>query len=284
MPRVKWPLVALVSVAVALVAGASLYVAQRSTALLTERHPLPPSAVHAISTPQAIAAGGHLTTVTACTTCHGADLTGHMIGVGGSLIYAPNLTLVGKRLSDAELDRAIRRGLAPDGRGELAMPSQAYAGFTDAEVGAIAAYLRSLPPKGDLAHQPPPGALLRVNLALGAFKPATAKLAAAKPPLDAGPAYASGRHLAQVACGQCHGTDLSGGKGLPGPDMTVRGYYTSDQFKTLLRTGEAPDERDMELMGRVARTSFNHFSDAEIAALYAYLDARDRTLATAPHP
>lgn len=284
MPRVKWPVVILVLVALGLVAGASAYVAQRSTALLTARHPLPPSPVRVISTPETIASGAHLATVTACTSCHGADLTGHMIGVGGSLLYAPNLTLVSKRLSDAELDRAIRHGLAPDGRSELAMPSQAYANFSDAEVAAIIAYLRSLPPTGHLAIQPPPGALLRANLALGVFRPATDKLAAARPPLDTGPAYAGGRHLAQVACGQCHGTDLSGGKGLPGPDLTVRGYYSPDQFKSLLRTGQSPDERDMELMGNVARTSFSHFSDAEIAALYAYLDARDRALATAPRP
>jgi mono/diheme cytochrome c family protein len=284
MPKAKWPLVVLAVVAIALVAAVGVCIAQRSTALLTARHPLPSSAVRAISTPEAIATGAHLTTATACTSCHGADLTGHMIGVGGSLLYAPNLTLVSKRLSDAELDRAIRRGLTPDGKSELAMPSQAYAGFSNDEVGAIIAYLRSLPTKGALAVQPPPGLLLRANLALGVFKPATDKLAAAKPPLDAGPAYAVGRHLAQVACGQCHGTDLSGGKGLPGPDLTVRGYYSPDQFKTLLRTGQSPDERDMGLMASTARTSFSHFSDEEIATLYAYLDARDRALATAPHP
>jgi mono/diheme cytochrome c family protein len=284
MLKVKWPVVVGGLAVLATVAGASVFIAQRSAALLGARHPLPPSAVHAIATPDAITTGARLTQVTACASCHGADLTGHMIGVSGSAIYAPNLTLVSRRLSDAELDRAIRHGLTPEGRSELAMPSQAYAAFSDDEVGAIIAYLRGLPPKGGLATQPPPGALLRANLALGVFKPAADKLAAAKPPLDAGPATASGQHLAQVACGQCHGTDLSGGKGLPGPDLTVRGYYTPDQFKTLLRTGQSPDGRDMGLMASTARTSFSHFSDAEIAALHAYLDARDRALAAAPHP
>jgi cytochrome c553 len=150
MPKVKWPLAVLVLVVVGMVAGVSVYLAQRSAALLNARYNLPPSAVRAISTPEAIAKGAHLAVVTACASCHGADLTGQMIGVSGSAISAPNLTLVSKRLSDAELDRAIRHGLAPNGRSELAMPSQAYAGISDEEAGAIIAYLRSLPPKGGL--------------------------------------------------------------------------------------------------------------------------------------
>ena len=284
MLKVKWPAVVAGLAALVVALGGALYIAQRSTALLGARHPLPPSAVRAISTPEATATGAHLTVATACVGCHGADLSGPMIGVSGSKVSAPNLTIVSKRLSDAELDRAIRHGLKPDGRSELAMPSRAYAGFNDDEVGAIIGYLRSLPPKGGVAIQPPPGLMLRANLALGVFKPVADTLAGARPPLDAGPAYASGRHLARVACGQCHGSDLGGGAGLPGPDLTVRGYYDPAQFKTLLRTGQSPDGRDMALMASTARTSFSHFSDDEIAALYAYLDARDRVLAAAPRP
>jgi cytochrome c553 len=285
MPRLKWSVVVMALAVMAAVAGAGVFVVQRSTVLLGARPVPPPSAVRAVSTPEAIERGAHLTVVTDCGGCHGADLAGQAIGVAGSRIQAPNLTIVSRRLSDAQLDRAIRRGLSPKGFSELAMPSQAYGGFSDDETSAIIAYLRSLPPKGAEAAQPPPGFLLRANLALGVFKTATDRLAGAKPPLDAGPALASGRHLALVACGQCHGTDLSGGSGLPGPDLTVRGYYSPEQFRTLMRTGQAPDERDMALMARTARASFSHFSDEEISALYAYLDARDRRLSVDPsHP
>lgn len=267
---------------VALTGAGGFWVSQRSQAVLDERYVQPPSPVHVFQTPEAIARGAHLTVVTACISCHGADLTGRTIGVAGSAIYAPNLTIVSKRLSDADLDRAIRHGLKPNGASELAMPSPAYAGFSDEEVASIIAYLRSLQPEGGLAVQPSPGLMLRANLAIGVFKTEVVKLASVKTPLAAATAVEPGRHLAQVACGQCHGSDLAGGQGLPGPDLTVRGYYTPGQFKTLLRTGEAPDERDMELMSRTARTSFSHLSNDEISALYAYLDARDRSLSAAP--
>jgi mono/diheme cytochrome c family protein len=267
-------------VGLAVLAGVVAVAASRSQALLDARHPKPPSQVQAAVGPAAIARGGHLVTVAACAGCHGEDLAGRMIGVAGSTVSAPNLTLRPKRMSDADLDRAIRRGLRPDGVSELAMPSFAYASFADGDVAAIVAYLRSLPPRGTVAAPPPPGVLLRVYLAAGAFKTSAAQVAEAKAPLDGGPSFEAGRRLAAVACGQCHGGDLGGGRGLPGPDLTVRGYYDRGQFRTLMRTGEGID-RDLGLMSLTARQRFSHFSDGEIDQIFDYLYARDRILAAA---
>ena len=50
-----------------------------------------------------------------------------------------------------------------------------------------------------------------------------------------------GRHLAAIACGRCHGTDLGGIRDV-GPDMTVRGYYSSAQFHALIQKGDAIGE------------------------------------------
>ncbi len=273
----KWALIGLGSLAgVAALAAAYWVVTERSDAVLEARHTLPPSAVRVATTPEAIARGAHLTVITACAGCHGEGLTGGMPTVAGSPVAAPNLTLAAPRLSDAQLDRAIRRGLKPDGTSELAMPSRAYAGFSDDEVAAIVGYLRSLKPRGTVLARSKPGLFLRIELLLGLFKTSADSLAAAQPPLDAGPQVSAGRHLAQVACGQCHGSDLNGGQGLPGPGLSVDGYYSRAQFHTLMRTGEAVGDGDMELMARTARMSFSHFSDAEIDALYDYLDARDR--------
>ncbi len=260
-----------------LVAAACVFVALRSRAVLDARHTLPPSAVIAATKPAQIAQGHELTLVTACGVCHGANLAGSLLSLSGSAVYAPNLTIVSHRLSDADLDRAIRRGLRPDGASELLMPSHAYAAFTDDEVAAIIGYLRSLKPQGAVPARPSPGPLLRANIAAGLFKVEAQRLADAKPPLDAGPAFAPGRHLAQVACGQCHGTDLGGGGG-PGPDLTVLGYYDRAQFHTLMRTGESIDDDDMVLMSRTARMNFSHFSDSQIDAIFDYLQARDRLL------
>ena len=253
----------------------------RSQAILDTRHVAPPSAVRAATDPAAVAQGARLVLVADCAGCHAADLTGRMVTVSGSPVAAPNLTLLAK-LSDADIDRAIRQGLRPDGRSELAMPSQVYAGFTDDEVAAIIGYLRSLPPRGAQAPQPAPGVMLRAYLVTGSLKTEPEKLARVSLPIDAGPGFAEGRHLAAVDCGQCHGTNLGGGPGLPGPDMTVRGYYDRAQFHSLMRTGVSAGVGEMALMSQTARDSFSHFTDAEIDAIYDYLDARDRLLSTDP--
>ena len=276
-PERYWILIGLVVLmGIAVLAAAYELIMARSDAVLQTRRPLPPSAVHAATAPEAVATGAHLTVVTACAGCHGEDPSGGMLSVAGSPVAAPNLTLATSRLSDAELDRAIRRGLKPDGTSELAMPSRAYAGFNDDETAEIIGYLRTLKPRGAVLAQPRPGLLLRIELLLGLFRTSADSLADAQPPLDAGPGFAAGRHLAEVACGQCHGSDLAGGQGLPGPGLSVDGYYSRVQFHTLMRTGEAVGDGDMALMAHTARMSFSHFSDAEIDAIYDYLDARDR--------
>ena len=237
--------------------------------------------MHAEVSPEAIARGRHLVVIADCAACHGADLTGRPINLSASTVYASNLTIVTRTLSDAALDQAIRHGIRPDGRSELAMPSQAYIGFADDEVGAIIADLRSLTPKGATRPQPPPGLILRIDLARGALKPEVERVAEAKAPIEAGQAFERGRHLAAVACGQCHGTDLRGGAGAPGPDLTVRGYYDRNQFHALMRTGVGVSE-DLGLMSRTAVTSFSHFTDDEVDAIFNYLMARDTLISSRP--
>lgn len=99
----------------------------------------------------------------ACGHCHtpktpagaqiaGAKLSGaFVIEVRGAKIYAPNITMdpqtgIGK-WSDAEMVRAIREGIRPDGSmiGAL-MPSAFYHGMTDTDVSSIVAYLRTVKP------------------------------------------------------------------------------------------------------------------------------------------
>jgi mono/diheme cytochrome c family protein len=277
-PRWKWWLVGLgILIGLAVIGAGVAIVETRSQAILTARHPKPSSSVHGLATPDGIARGAHLTVVTACIGCHGNDLAGGAPSLSDRAALAPNLTRL-QKLTDGDLDRAIRRGLRPDGTSELGMPSYAYASLTDDEVAAIVGYLRSLSPKAVASVPPQPDLLLRANLLAGVFKTATQRVAEVRPPIEAGPRFASGRHLAMVACGQCHGPDLAGGRGLPGPDLTVRGYYNRSQFHTLLRTGESADAGDMELMSHTARMSFSHFSDGEIDAIFDYLDARDRAL------
>ncbi len=279
-PALKYAaLAALTLVAVAVIFAV---VNSRSEAVLRTRYRMPASTVQAATTPEAIAMGQHLVQVTGCSLCHGKDLSGRMMAAAGSALAAPNLTRIVAKRSDAELDRAIRAGLHPDGTAEFSMPSHVYAAFTDEETAAVIGYLRSLKPIGSLAPRPPWGPMQRFDLAVGFMHPEPRRIAGAGRPLELGPQLASGRHLAALACGQCHGTDLSSGHGAPGPDLMVRGGYSLAQFRALMHDGETPSGRELGLMSATARSSFSHFTDDEVGALYAYLDARDVRLAAPP--
>ena len=281
MDRISRKSLLLGVVALIVVAGAAIAVQTRSQAVLQTRWPLTSATVQAATAPADIDAGRHLVEVTGCTLCHGRDLAGKMMAAAGSPMAAPNLTRAVARRSDAELDRAIRAGVRPDATSEFAMPSHVYAAFTDAETASIIGYLRTLHPAGAATVRPPLGIMQKVDLAVGFMHPQAGRIAGAPRPLDLGPQFEAGRHLASLACAQCHGTDLTGGHGAPGPDLMVRGGYSLAQFRALMHDGETPAGRELGLMSLTARQSFSHFTDAEVGALYAYLAARDVRLGPA---
>lgn len=274
-------LIAGLIVAFLLLVGGYAWVMVHGASLLAKTYPktadwAAPAAE--MTDPAAVARGERLVTVTACGVCHGQDMAGHRQMLGGSPFYAPNLTLAARKMSDADFERALRHGITRDGKSEVVMPSFAYAAFTDAETADVLAYLRSLPPKGAPQPVTQPGFGARWNLVIGRYSLQADRAPQAHPPVDAGPAFAVGRHLAQVACAQCHGADLTGGKALPGPDVTLAGYYDRAQFHRLLRTGDGRTEHDLGVMAMTARSNFSHFSDAEIDQIYDYLIQRDRIL------
>ncbi|MCA2409352.1 cytochrome c [Rhizobium leguminosarum bv. viciae 248] len=114
---------------------------------------------------QLVERGKYLVTIASCTDCH---TPGHFLGkpdmtrhLGGSevgfeipdvgVFYGSNLTPDEEtglgRWSERDIVTAIRTGKRPDGR-MLApiMPWAALAELTESDAGAIAAYLKSLPP------------------------------------------------------------------------------------------------------------------------------------------
>ena len=139
----------------------------------------------------ALARGEYLAHIMDCAGCHttgvffgrpdpakylGGSEVGFMIpGLG--IFYPPNLTPdeetgIGT-WSKADLIKAVRTGVRPDGR-ELApiMPWHAYSALTDEDADALATFLKSIPPVLNKAPQP-----------VGADGPATAPyLAIVVPP------------------------------------------------------------------------------------------------------
>jgi cytochrome c553 len=91
----------------------------------------------------------------ACTGCHGADFAGqHVPGTPPEFPDAANLTPAGiGGWTDAQFEHALRHGKRPDGRplSEF-MPWKAYASFSDEEVAAIHAFLKTVPAKTPRAN------------------------------------------------------------------------------------------------------------------------------------
>jgi len=247
-----------------------------SEAMIRWPHDKPPVVMAAATDLGAVARGRRLATIGGCHDCHGADFSGKLFHDEPALIraWAPNLTLAAAHQSDADLDRAIRHGVAADGRTLWVMPSDAFAQLTDAEAADLLAYLRTFKPKGMEQPRPQVGPVGRLAILLGKFDSAPVALAknGKRRPLDLGPQYAQGRALSR-ACVECHGADLKGGA-LGGPDLTIAGAYDAADFEKLLRTGIAAGDRKLGLMSQIAPVRFNALSHEEIGALHAYLKAR----------
>jgi mono/diheme cytochrome c family protein len=164
------------------------------------------------------------------------------------------------------------------------MPSEDYARMTDADIGAVVAYVRTLPPASTGAaefHFPLP---VKALYLFGAIKDAAEKIDhTAPPPVPVGDdLLARGQYIAQ-GCTGCHGQHFSGGK-IPGtwpaaanltgaPDSPMARYTSADQFKSMFRTGKRPDGSAVSEV--MPFKSLAYMNDAELDALFAFLKTLD---------
>jgi mono/diheme cytochrome c family protein len=156
----------------------------------------------------------------------------------------------------------------------VVMPSEAFVGLTDEDLGRIVAFLKSLPaaagPEAGLSLGP----IGRIGLAVGQFKVAAQLIAdTAPPPQAASEEAVYGRYLARTTCPQCHGADLRGTSNpdFTSPDLRVVAAYSPEAFTELMRTGTAVGGRTLGMMTGWARNNLSQMTDAEISALYSYL-------------
>ncbi|MGA9190628.1 MAG: c-type cytochrome [Anaerolineales bacterium] len=191
-----------------------------------------------------------------CTGCHGENLGGDVLSDDPMLgtLYSANLTAgnggVLASHSDDDLVRSIRHGVAPDGRALIAMPSRAFNGFSAEDIGAIIAYLRSLPPVDNVVPSPK---LAPVGTVFAGADPFGDMFAAHQidhnrpfPPMPEIGANAEYGAYITGFCEQCHGADLTGGFG---PNLTMSGElagWSEDQFITTLTTGVTPSGRELD--------------------------------------
>jgi cytochrome c553 len=274
----RWLVVAVASVVV-LCAAAYAVIYALSERMLRRTYPVPAVALTIPTDPESVREGERLARVHSCVdSCHGKGATGGVMFDMPKIarVVAPDLTAAVRRYDDRQLATIIRYGLRPDGRSVVVMPSEVFNLMTDADLGRIIAYLKTLPP----AHGPGAavelGPLGRLGFVLGEFHTARQLIDATVPPPAAeNPQAEVGRYLARSVCAECHGTDL---RGDANPDFTSPALhivlaYSPEAFTELLRHGTALGGRELRVMSPTARAHLAHLTDAEIAALYAYLHA-----------
>jgi mono/diheme cytochrome c family protein len=235
--------------------------------------------------------GEYLFKTRGCMDCHGVDGSGHVVvddKKAGLFVRSPNITSGGaspaRAYTDTDWVRTLRHGVKPSGQPLLVMPSEDYTRMTDADIGAIVAYVRSLPPAStgpaEIHELPLP---LKAAYVLGAIKDAAEKIDHTAPPTqEVGDTLVARGHYIAQGCTGCHGEHFSGGK-IPGtppswppaanltsaPDSAMSHYTSVDQFKSMLRTGKRPDGSAVsEVMPFKA---LGYMNDPEIDALFAYL-------------
>jgi cytochrome c553 len=231
--------------------------------------------------------GGRLARITGCRACHDEGLTGGYAFSDDLLlgrVVAVNLTRILPSYTDAELVRLLRHGVREDGTSAVVVPSEMFVHLADEDLARIIAWLRTVPPAGETYPKRKIGLLGKLGLLTGKYRtaadlvPAGVRWPERRPGPDDGAAL--GRYLAMTTCTECHGQDLAG---FPdeAPSLAIAAAYTPEQFRHLLRTGEALGGRRLEFMSEVSESRFRYFTDGEIDALYGWLSAPDASGAAA---
>jgi mono/diheme cytochrome c family protein len=198
---------------------------------------------------------------------------------GYARLVAPDLTRVAASHSDAELERVIRHGVRRDGRSTFGMPSSMFHHLSDADLGRIIAFLRSLPVGDGPDTETHFGPFGRLDLLLHPEYAYAEEIARDAPWLtetDLRGEHGQGEYLAMTVCSECHAMDLGGSPDGSTPDLVVVGAYSQADFARLMKTGIAVGDRQLGLMTAVAKTRFSQLHDLEVQALYDFLTARAR--------
>lgn len=304
----------------ALIAIASVFIYSKSQARLTRVYEVPEEALVIPRDEASIARGRHIFRFRGCEACHsaggylnlpeseqalGAHLNlpvqdiAHMEGniylddpaIGQ--VVATNLTAgrggVGSDYTDRDWVRAIRHGIGPDGSALLFMPSTEFYFLSDADLGAVIAYIKGAPPAD---NELPPSTLSWTGRAVMTLIPDITFIPAelipheaprpAAPEPGVTPEY--GEYLTH-SCKVCHGLTMSGGP-IPGfpaswppaPNLTfglgsALPSWTEQGFIDTLRTGLTPDGREVR-SDYMPWRSYKFMDDQELQAVWTYLQSQ----------
>lgn len=227
-----------------------------------------------------------------CAGCHGKDKAGKVILDDPAIGYLPatNLTSglggIGGTYSDTDFVLAIRHGVRADGKPLMIMPAKAYWHFSDEDLGAIIAYLKTASPVDYDLGEKSFGPMGRVLLAVGAFGDAFAAEVldhqGSRPySPDQGVTVEYGEYLVNTGdCRNCHGESLVGAQspepGSPfSPNLTPGGVleiWSPEDFIQTMRTGVTPYGRSLDA-NFMPWESYGLMTDEDLRAIFLYLQS-----------
>jgi len=235
---------------------------------------------------ESIALGKHIAEARGCTDCHGENLAGtEMINDPVmAVLYAPNLTSgkggAGSEFTDVDWINAIRHGVDESGQSLYIMPSNEYWYTSDRDLGALVAYLKTVPPVDTEYPKRQFGPLGRALLVAGMFPPPPASLidhTGPRPPEpEPGVTVEYGEYLHYLCIG-CHRENMAGGPlanetGAIAANLTPGGElagWSEEDFVTAMRTGVTPSGQ--QLSDSMPWRTVGRATDEELGALWLYL-------------
>lgn len=239
-----------------------------------------------------LAVGKHLAEIQ-CEGCHTEDLGGGSFFEDPSLGYvdAPNLTAgkggIGGTYTDADWIRAIRHGINHDGTSVFIMPSNDYYYFSDADLGGLIAYVKSVPPVDRETRPRSLAPFAKVLYSLGAFGnllyAETIEHDVRPPAPPVGVTVDYGEYLGNAnGCPSCHGPQLNGAQpsepGAPfAPNLTPGGEligWSEGDFINALRTGVTPSGHKMT--DAMPWEGLGKMTDDELKTVWLYLQSQPK--------
>ena len=228
-----------------------------------------------------------------CQSCHGEDLGGGPFFNAPPLGYvdAPNLTAgkggIGATYTDADWVRSLRHGVKLNGQSVFIMPSNDYYHLSDADLGSIITYMKTLPPVDRETRPRALTPMAKVLYSLGAFgnllyaETIQHDVRPTAPPVGVTVDY--GEYLSNAnGCASCHGPQLNGAQpsepGAPfAPNLTPGGDlagWSEADFTATMRTGVTPSGQ--QLSDAMPWKGLGKMTDDELKAVWLYLQAQPK--------
>jgi cytochrome c553 len=224
-----------------------------------------------------IEAGRRIAQLGGCMHCHGDNLAGTVVDDIPKLVrlVAPNISRLLPTYSDAQLSSMLRKGVKPNGKSVLFMPSEMFRHLSDADLARLVAFLRTKPVVAEGVTEKtqlrPIGRFIIANGDYQLAAHAIASLPAAAGGFDANDPVSRGRYLTMNFCSECHGQNLQGVAPIHSPALAVAKSYSLEQFTRLMQEGVGTGDRRFKLMTSTAKARFTQFTPQEIAAMHSFL-------------